>query len=569
MYESTRREFIRHLLPATGVGLALGALPLPGALAQSAPDAPPVAGVFNVRNFGAKGDGAVKDTAALQSAIDACARAGGGMVLLPVGRFLSGMITLKDNVTLYLSSGAVLLGSPAASDYQAKPFPARDLDVGGFDIWALIYAEGATNIGVEGPGTIDGNGAPFPPVKHEPDKAGSVRPRAIFLKNCRQVRLRDITVRESAMWSVHLALCEKAFIHGISVSSSLFVNQDGIVLDSCRDAFVSDCYVSTFDDAIILKTSFPQPCENVAITNCVLTTRCAAIKFGTQSLGDFRNVSISNCAFYDCGLGGVKFLTVDGGSLEDVTVSNISMTNVSAPIFFRLGNRGQDFGFKEVERPRPVAKLRNVLVSGIRAVISRSERWPARKETLLTGATMGIAGLPGHPVENVVLENIHVTYPGGGTLDDARRANIPEREGNYPENTTFGVLPAYGFYLRHARGITLRNVQLELKNSDLRPALVCDDVEELNLVGFKAPMFGAEPLMRLIGTRGAVIQNSGPLGSVNNFVRVEGAQSADVALMGNDLRRVQHATIKASGFAGDIAMAGNLGANKTDGEKPQ
>ena len=189
---------------------------------------------------------------------------------------------------------------------------------------------------------------------------------------------------------------------------------------------ISGCYVNTIDDAIVIKASFPQPCADLVISHCVLTSQCAAIKFGTQSLGGFRNVSISNCACHDCGLGGVKLITVDGGDLENVVVSNLTMTNVSAPIFLRLGNRGQDFGFQDVTRPRPVARLRHVLIHDIRAEVSALERYPGRRETMRTGATMGIAGLIGHPIEDVVLENIHVTYPGGGTLEEAQRQDIPE-----------------------------------------------------------------------------------------------------------------------------------------------
>jgi hypothetical protein len=558
MITNTRRDFVRTLTTVSGAGLALAALSPARAFAQSAPEGTALSGVFNVRDFGATGDGSTKDTLALQAAIDACTQAGGGYVYFPAGRFLSGTLILKNNVTLCLSPSAVLLGSTEVRDYIAKPFPARDLDVGGYEVWALVYAEDARNIGIEGSGMIDGNGSPFPPAKHAPDVAGSMRPRTVFLKNCRQVRLRDITIQESAMWSVHLALCEKIFIEGISVTSSLFVNQDGIVLDSCRDAFVSDCFVNTFDDAIVIKTSFPQPCANLTITNCVLTSRCAAIKFGTQSLGAFRNVSISNCAFYDCGLGGVKFLTVDGGDIEDIVVANITMTNVSAPIFFRIGNRGHDYGFKDVARPRPVARLRNVMVSGIRATVSAVEQWPKRVEKMRRGATMGIAGLIGHPVENVVLENIQVTYPGGGTLEEARRANIPEREKDYPENTTFGVLPAYGLYLRHVRGVSLRDVHLDLANEDLRSALICDDVEDLDLSGFRAPVFGSEPLIQLHRTRDAVLRNCRPHGAVETFARIGDGECKDIALLSNDLRRVRNVVAKGEGVSAGVAMEGNL-----------
>jgi polygalacturonase len=486
-----RRSAIATSLPGFGVAALLSQRNASGAPAPAAP------GVYNVRDYHALGDGKTLDTAAIQAATDACAAQGGGLVFFPKGRFLSGTIELKDNVTLYLSPESALVGSPNPRDYKARPFPARDLDVGGYEIWALVYSDGAKNVGIEGKGTIDGNGGPFPPVVHAPDVAGSVRPRAVFLKNCSHVVLRDVVVRESAMWSVHLALCEKVFIHGISVFSSLFVNQDGLVLDSCRDAMVSDCFFNTYDDAVVLKASFPQPCRNISISNCVLTARCAAVKFGTQSLGAFKNVSIANCTCYDCGLGGLKFLTVDGGGLEDVSVSNVTMSNVSAPIFFRLGNRGFDFG---------------------------------------------------------------VTFEGGGTLEETRRTDIPERANAYPENTMFGVLPAYGIFLRHAKGVTLNNVRLEVQKPDLRPALVADDVEDLEVFGFRAAGSGREPLIRLLETRGALIRGSRPPGAVERFLRVEGQGSRDIALLGNDLRQVRDTASLSGGFGGTVQEAGNLRA---------
>jgi hypothetical protein len=229
------------------------------------------------------------------------------------------------------------------------------------------------------------------------------------------------------------------------------------------------------------------------------------------------------------------------------------MHNVSAPITFRLGNRGQDFGFKEVERPRPVARLRNVLVSGVRATVaSKDDRW--RK-----GNTSVISGIPGHAVEGVVIENVHITYPGGGTAEEAQRLQVPEAEKDYPENTMFGVLPAYGFYVRHAKGITLQNVRFELEKPDLRPAVICEDVEDLELNGFKAHGSGDEPLIRLRDTRSALILNCRTLGDVKTFLRVEGERSASIALLANDLRRVRESVISGSDVApGAVQESGNL-----------
>lgn len=258
---------------------------------------------------------------------------------------------------------------------------------------------------------------------------------------------------------------------------------------------------------------------------------------------------------HDCRLGGLKFQTVDGGDLEDVTVQNITMHNVAAPLSFRRGNRGIDFGFTDVQRPRPVGRLRHVLISQVRATLSADAA--ARN-----GHTMSIAGIPGHPVENVTLDGIDITFPGGGTLDDARRAEVPELETAYPEHTMFGVLPAHGLWVRHAAGVTLRNVRFDLAAADARPALMCDDVDDLDLTGFRASIFGSEPLVRLRQTRGALLQGCRPTGSVDTFVRAEGDRGADIALSGNDLRRARVPIAIADGFVGGVTEAGTLGPTR-------
>lgn len=547
----------RGILPAgiAGFGLAM-ASSLPG---QTSGDS--AFPVFNVRSFRAAADGKTLDTAAIQSAVDACTQAGGGYVYFPAGRYLSGTITLKDNVTLHFAPGATLLGSQRVEDYPAKPFPARDLDVGGFNIWALIYADGARNVAIEGGGILDGNGKPFPPKRpvDNPDHATGMRPRLLFLKGCTGVSIRDVTLRQSSCWIAHFTLCERLVIRGVYVYSDYFVNQDGIVLDSCKNVAVSDCIVDTVDDSIVIKASYPQMCQNIAVTNCVITTQCAGLKFGTQSLGGFRNVSISNCVFYDCPLGGLKFTAVDGGPLEDVTVSNITMHGVAAPLFFRLGNRAQDFGFKEVKHPLPVSRVRNIVVSDLRAEVSNSGKFPGQRPLApRIGDTMGIMGLPEHPVENIVLDNVHVTFPGAGTIEEARRSVIPERSDAYPENTMFGVLPAYGFYVRHAKRITLSRVRLDVATPDARPAMICNNVEDLDLHGFVAASSGPEPLIRLQSTRRATLQSCRPAGVAERFLRVEGSDSSDITLMTCDLRTAREALSKSDGFLGDFAQAGNL-----------
>lgn len=254
---------------------------------------------------------------------------------------------------------------------------------------------------------------------------------------------------------------------------------------------------------------------------------------------------------------------MDGGALENVTVSNIAMIGVTAPLFFRIGNRGQDFGFKDVQRPRPIGVLRNVLVTGIRATLNVQAEWTRTNGevySLYKACTMIIAGLPGHPVENVTISDIEVTIPGGGTAEEAAIDNIPEKPQRYPENDMFDVLPAWGFYVRHAQGVTLNNIRLTLAKPDLRPALIADDVADLDLNGFTAAATGAAHFIRLRNTPGALIRNSRPLGNVDAFLHVAGDQQTKVALLANDLRRAKQTVVKAEGSAAQISESGNLQA---------
>lgn len=417
------------------------------------------AGVFLPADFGAAGDGTRLDTKPLQAAIDAAARAGGGTVLLPRGRYLSGTLFLKSHVTLHLAPGAVLLGSANLNDYPITVPKLRSY-TDNYTDKSLLYGEDLENVAIEGSGILDGQGKSFAgPYK--------VRPYMLRLIGCRRVSVSAVAFRNSPMWVQHYMACEDVAIRGISVHSRVNANNDGIDIDGCDRVRISDCDISSGDDAIVLKSTLARSAKNVVITNCVLSTHCNALKLGTESNGGFENIMVSNCTIYDTRLSGIALEAVDGGTLDRVQFSNITMDGVGAPVFLRLGDRARPF---EPGGPRqPIGKLRNVIIRDVQAV--RASR---------TGCA--IAGLPGHPIEDVTLDNIRLEFEGGGKPSHTAGA-VPENADKYPEHHMFGTLPAYGFYCRHVRRIQFRNVQVKSVQPEERPRLVTDDVEGLLVSG--------------------------------------------------------------------------------------
>lgn len=432
-------------------------------------------GIFDVRDYGAIGDGATLDTKAIQSAIDACVQSGGGKVYLHSGTFLSGTIYLKSNITLYIEAGAVLLGSTDLKDYPVT-VPEYRSYTDNYTDKSLIYAEKAENISIAGRGVIDGQGG-SPSFKFgRPSREHyKKRPFIIRIIECKNVSIRDVTIQNSPMWVQHYLACENVLIDGITVRSVVNQNNDGIDIDSCVNVRISNCNIISGDDAIVLKSTSDRPCKNITITNCVLSSRCNALKMGTESNGGFQNITISNCTLYDTRLAGIALELVDGGVFDKVIVSNITMDNVKGGIFIRLGNRARPFTAKgpggsagtftvEEGSVMPgMGSMSNIIISNVQA-------------TGIGVVGCSITGLPNFPIENVTLENIRIKYEGGGSREDAAK-KVPEKADSYPEFSMFGVLPAYGFYIRHVKNLRLSRVDLEFAGTDHRPALVLDDVD--------------------------------------------------------------------------------------------
>jgi polygalacturonase len=498
----------RSFLGACLVGGALASSPVAGA---KSPAATRPQGVFNVQDFGAAATGQVLDTKALQSAIDAAAQSG-GVVYFPPGTYLSGTLTLKSHVSLHLETGAVLLGSTNLADYpRVQPALRSYTDV--YTNQSLIYGENLEDVSLLGRGSINGQGGSFERVEHYGD-----RPYLIRLVNCRHVQVADLTLLNSPMWVQHYLACEDVSIQGLTVHSRCNVNNDGIDIDACEKVRISGCEIFSGDDAIVLKSTLDRPCRDVVVTNCVLSSECCALKLGTESVGGFQNIAITNCTVYDTQLAGISLESVDGGMLENVTVSNILMRNVKNPIFLRLGNRARP-AYESAPTPR-LGSFRNVMMSDIQA-------------TAVDRVGCAIAGLPERAIENITLTNIRIKFPGGGTLADASR-EIPELSAHYPEYNMFGVLPSYGFYCRHVKNLRLLNTQVSFAQEDLRPALVCEDVTGLRISDFAAP--NTNPVMVLRDARDAWLEaNRAPQGN-QVYLRLEGQRTENISIAANDLR---------------------------------
>lgn len=486
----------------------------------------------NITTHGAIGDGLKLNTEAIQKAIDECHSSGGGKVIFPKGIFLSGTIVLKDKVTLHFNQDAVLLGSTDINDYKnMDPFTdGLGIDVG----WALLVAVDAKNIGIEGNGIIDGQGTKLRAAQILTDTRSESlrwgrRPFLVRIVRCEGVNVKDITLKFSAAWTSHYFQCKKVNIEKVKIVSHGVPHNDGIDIDGCQDVRISDCDIQSGDDALCFKTtSSKMGCNNIVVTRMRLKSGHGAIKMGTESMAPFENIKISDCYIYDTNNGGIKLLTVDGAHLRNVDISNITMVNVKTPMLFRLGSRLSVFR-KGKDTQQQTGTMENVTV---RNVIAKA----AANAQLMPPSGILITGVPGHYITGLTLENIKIDLAGGGTAENARQV-VPEAIDKYPEVKTFGPLvPAYGIWARHVKGLKLKNIQFNLNSNDLRPALVCEDGKDILIDDWNLPTTeGAEAIIRLENVNKATISKVRAKGTAQSFVKVEGNESKEVKLEKNEV----------------------------------
>lgn len=471
---------------------------------------------YNVDDFGAVPNVQKVNTEAIQKAIDQCALTG-GEVLIPAGNYLTGTLYLKNNITLHIAEGATLQGSTSFADYpdnqvryvNSFSYPSGKL----FENKALLFGEGVSNITITGKGTIDGSGdSPTFQLGNDSSPGSRKRPSVILLIDSKDIRVHDLTLRNSAYWMQNYLGCDGLHLKGLTIYNHSNYNQDAMDIDACN-VLVEDCVIDADDDGVCLKShDANRPVENVVVRNCLISTNCNAVKFGTKSDGGFRNIDISRCTIRKASvdhirqwqkvlsfielpttvISGFAIESVDGGMITDLRISDILMFDVQTPIFVMQGRRnvGQagnaDFyasdkaAFDASLRPGKVARI------SFKNIMAKSHSKMASSVT----------AYPGYYVEDISFENVTFDTMGNGTQEEA---NTPLKENPhaYPENRMYGhVYPASGLYLRRVKGVVLKNMDFYVRNTDYRPAVILDDVHNVTMEGIKGTLpAGGKPLV--------------------------------------------------------------------------
>ncbi len=489
--------------------------------------------VYNIRTFGAKGDGTTVDTAALQAAIDACTRDGGGTVLVPAGTFVIGTTELKSNVTLHIAASGKLLGSADGKQYHAvDAIPLHGDTTLNDGNWALLFAVKTKNVAIEGPGTIDGQGAQFhSAVRGTPPPSGiggNKRPYHVLVYQCEDFAIRNISLLDCAYHSIRIIESKRIHLDGIYIHNRVNGNNDGFHFISAQYVTLSNCIVKSQDDACAMFGS----CQFITITNSSFSTRWSVFRFGG---GHVQNIAISNCLLYEVDGCPMKFQGDPGSVFENISFSNLVLQDVTGPISISIGGH-----LPPPDDKTPVI-ARNISFSNIHGTVTTN---PAQlsEASVTSGYNPGethscivLNSVNDSILENISFDNIHLTFGGGGTAEDAARRDVPQIFGEY---FRLGPMPAYGLYARNVRGITMQNVRFQVATPDLRPALILDHVADVAINGFSVQgNAAAESVLRFIDSKDALLTGTRVLTPSSVFLQLEGAANERIIVEGGDLSR--------------------------------
>ncbi|HEY4381875.1 MAG TPA: glycosyl hydrolase family 28 protein [Acidobacteriaceae bacterium] len=558
----TRRQWLSQLpIPIAAAALAsIGAKPLSAQSPAPANNANDLgARIYNVRDFGAKGDGKALDTAAVQAAIDACTHDGGGTVLVPAGIFQIGTVELKSNVTLHIAASGKLLGSGDGKQYRAvSAIPLSGDTTLNDGNWALLFAVEAKNVTLEGPGLIDGQGFQFhSPVRGIPPPSGlggNSRPYHLLAYRCEGLTVRNIDLLDCAYHSLRIIQSKRVHMEGIYIHNRVNGNNDGFHFISSEFVTVTNCTVLSQDDACALFGS----CKFVTITNSVFSTRWSVFRFGG---GFAENIAVSNCVLYEVYGCPIKFQGNPGSRYENISFSNLVLKDVTGPIHVGVGPRpgrpatpgGAVVPSTENYDPSTGAPrgtttpaiLRNLSFSNIQGTVTTdppqlaeakvtSTENPGERHSCITLNCVG-----GATMENVSLDNIHLVFGGGGTAEDGARRDIPAVAGEY---FMLGPMPAYGLYARGVKGLTLQNIRLQVAAADLRPAMILDHVEDAAISGLSVEgNLSAESALRFIDSKDVLMTAPRLLTPAAVFLEVEGTANERITVDGGDVSKARKA----------------------------
>jgi hypothetical protein len=493
---------------------------------------------YNIRDFGAAGDGKTLDTAAIQAAIDKCVEEKGGTVLVPAGIFICGTIELKSNVTLHLSAGGKLLGSPRREDYSAgKGVPPGNGNI------VFIYAVNGENISVEGRGTVDGNGAAFYNGKGDntgPGQGGVGgnfdRPHLFIFYQCSNLMLRNAFFTASAYHCCRILKCKYVHIDGIRIYNRVNKNNDGFHFNDGEYVHIINCDVQCQDDACALFGSN----KFVTITNCTFSTRWSIFRFGG---GESQNIAVSNCLIYDTYGCPIK-ISAGRASIENLTFSNIIMRNVTGPIGIGFSGPSNN---NATDQSSSKSFIRNIVFNGIRATVIKEpinhpdipfdvHVFEGERNSCITLNAMG-----DYYLEDINFTDVHVKYAGGGTAAQAAKRDVPKKAAEY-----FGVWetepagpPAYGMYARNVKGLTLQNVRFEYENADARPAVVFDNVQDASVAGLSIKGSADAEGIRVINSKDVLFTSPRLLTIAKIFLQAEGILSENIIIDGGDFRKAK------------------------------
>ncbi|HVG15989.1 MAG TPA: glycosyl hydrolase family 28 protein [Chitinophagaceae bacterium] len=545
----SRRQWLgRVSVPALG---AIGASII-GTNALAAPNDSPAdnllgARIYNVRDHGAKGDGKTLDTKAIQAAIDKCTSDKGGTVLIPGGVFVCGTIELKSNVTLHLTAGGKLLGSPKREDYTAgKGVPPGNGNI------VFIYAVNAENITIEGRGIVDGNGAAFYNGKGDNTGPGQRgvggnfdRPHLFIFFQCNNLLMRNAFYTASAYHCCRILKCKQVHIDGIRIYNRANKNNDGFHFNDGQYVHIMNCDIQCQDDACALFGSN----KFVTITNCSFSTRWSIFRFGG---GQSENIAITNCLIYDTYGCPIK-ISAGRASIENLTFSNIVMRNVTGPIGIGFSGVSTNNAANPQNTTKPY--IRNIVFNGIRASIIKQPvnhpdiAWDVNGREGEKNSCITLNAMNDYYLENISFTDVQVKYAGGGTAEQAAKRDVPKIAAEY-----FGVWdplpggpPAYGMYARNVKGLTLQNVRLEYEEADMRPALIFDNVQDASVNGLSIQGNPQTEAVRLINCKDLLFSATRVLTSASSFLSVEGAESEGITVNGGDIRKASKQVVYRDG----------------------